>query len=213
MNERSFIRKKPRGDNRAPILKAAAKLFRRQGFHGTSIREIAEEAGVSIGNIYNHFPTKERLFATLMREYEREYFSPEQPLAKVLTDIPFPENIEAMGRASRETVDSFADYLRLIYVDMVEFDARHIRRIFLAMRERYGRIQAKTGTDVASDVDPVAAMMMVSFGFSNFFIMEKLFKVTGHYGMTEEEAIRFFARVYRRGLAPENKTSRRLNCK
>jgi AcrR family transcriptional regulator len=207
MNERSF------SSNRAPILKAAAKLFRRQGFHGTSIREIAEEAGVSVGNIYNHFPTKERLFATLMKEYEKEYFSPEQPLARVLAEIPFPENIEAMGRASRETVDAFADYLRLIYVDMVEFDARHIRRIFLAMRKRYASIQAKTGTAVASDVDPVAAMMMVSFGFSNFFIMEELFKVTGHYGMTEEEAIRFFARVYRRGLSPEIKTSRRLNCK
>lgn len=206
MNDRSFTRRKA-------ILKAAAALFRRQGFHGTSIREIAEKAGVSLGNIYNHFPTKEQLFATLLKEYEREYFSPDQPLARVLSEIPFPENIEALGRASRATVENFADYMRLIYVDMVEFDARHIRRIFLAMRKRYEAIQAKTGTAVASDVDPVAAMMMVSFGFSNFFIMEKLFNVKGHYGMTEPEAIRFFARVYRRGLSPETTDARRLDCK
>lgn len=212
MNERSFTHDGLAG-NRGPILKAAAALFRRQGFHGTSIREIAEKAGVSLGNIYNHFPTKEQLFATLLKEYEREYFSPDQPLARVLSEIPFPENIEAMGRASRATVENFADYMRLIYVDMVEFDARHIRRIFLAMRKRYQRIQAKTGTAVASDVDPVAAMMMVSFGFSNFFIMEKLFKVTGHYGMSEDSAIRLFARIYRRGVSPETQPTRRLNCK
>lgn len=212
MNDRSFTRGE-RAGNREAILKAAAALFRRQGFHGTSIREIAEKAGVSLGNIYNHFPTKEQLFATLLKEYEREYFSPEQPLARVLSEIPFPENIEAMGQASRATVENFADYMRLIYVDMVEFEARHIRRIFLAMRERYRRIQEKTGTNVAADVDPVAAMMLVSFGFSNFFIMEKLFKVTGHYGMSEDSAIRLFARIYRRGVAPEKKEIRRLNCK
>jgi AcrR family transcriptional regulator len=189
--------------NRGLILKAAAALFRRQGFHGTSTRDIAQQAGVSLGNIYNHFPTKEKLFAKLLEEYEREYFSADQPLAKVFTDARFPDNIEELGRASRETVERFADYIRLIYVDMVEFDAQHIGRIFLAMRERYQRVQAASGTKVAKDVDPVAAMMMVTFGYFNFFIMERLFKVKGHYGMTEDQAVRFFGRVYRRGVMPQ----------
>ncbi|MCX5796199.1 MAG: TetR/AcrR family transcriptional regulator [Elusimicrobia bacterium] len=189
--------------NRGRILKAAAGLFRRQGFHGTSTREIADRAGVSLGNIYNHFPTKEKLFATLLAEYEREYFSADAPLAKVFTSARFPDNIEELGRASKETVERFGDYMRLIYVDMVEFDAKHIARIFLAMRERYQRVQLAAGTKVAKDVDPVAAMMMVTFGYFNFFIMENLFKVKGHYGMSEEDAIQFFGRVYRRGVMPQ----------
>ncbi|MDD5630191.1 MAG: TetR/AcrR family transcriptional regulator [Elusimicrobia bacterium] len=193
----------PSADNRGRILKAATSLFRRQGFHGTSTRDIALKAGVSLGNIYNHFPTKERLFATLLADYEAEYFSPDQPLAKVFTSARFPDNIEELGRASQQTVERFGDYMRLIYVDMVEFDAKHISRMFLVMRERYQRIQLARGTQVASDVDPVAAMMMVTFGYFNFFIMERLFKVKGHYGMTEDEAIKFFGRVYRRGVMPQ----------
>jgi len=194
---------RPAADNRGRILKAAAALFRRQGFHGTATRQIALKAGVSLGNIYNHFPNKERLFATLLQDYEQQYFSPDQPLAKVFLSARFPDNIEELGEASRQTVERFGDYMRLIYVDMVEFDARHIGRMFLAMRERYQRVQLAVGTKVAKDVDPVAAMMMVTFGYFNFFIMEKLFHVKGHYGMTEEDAIRFFGRVYRRGVMPQ----------
>ena len=189
--------------NRGLIIGAAASLFRRQGFHGTSTRDIARTAGVSLGNIYNHFPTKERLFATLLAEYEGQYFSPDQPLAKVFTGASFPDNIEELGRASRDTVERFADYMRLIYVDMVEFDAKHIARIFLAMRQRYQKVQLAAGTKVAKDIDPVAAMMMVTFGYFNYFIMERLFKVKGHYGMSEDEAIKFFGRVYRRGVMPQ----------
>lgn len=194
---------KPIAENRSRIFKAATALFRKQGFHGTSTREIAQKAGVSLGNIYNHYPTKEKLFATLLQEYEKEYFSPSQPLAKVFTGAGFPDNIEELGQASKETVERFADYIRLIYVDMVEFDAKHIGRIFLSMRERYQRVQLAAGTKVAKDVDPVAAMMMVTFGYFNFFIMERLFKVKGHYGMSEDDAIKFFGRVYRRGVMPQ----------
>ena len=38
------------------ILQAALRLFSKQGYRGTSIREIALEAGLSTGNVYHHFP-------------------------------------------------------------------------------------------------------------------------------------------------------------
>lgn len=187
---------------REALLKAAASLFRRQGFHGTSTREIAEAAGVSLGNIYNHFPTKEALFVALLAEYEKEYFSPDQPLARALAGGRFPDNIEALGEASAKTVRRFADYIRLMYVDVVEFDARHVSGIFQAMRSRYGALLRKTGTGkLAGDVDPAAALMLVTWSFFNYFTMEKLFGVKGHYGMSDAEVIRFFARVFRKGIA------------
>ena len=45
--------------SRALILEAALQLFSKQGYRGTSIREIAEAAGLSTGNVYHHFPDKE----------------------------------------------------------------------------------------------------------------------------------------------------------
>ncbi len=55
----------------AAIREAALRRFARQGFHGTTLPEIAQGAGVAIGTIYNHFPSKEALANTLFQELGR----------------------------------------------------------------------------------------------------------------------------------------------
>lgn len=195
------------GANLDRILAAASELFTRQGFHGTSTREIAALAGVSLGNIYNYFGTKEELFVSLLGKYEKEYFRPDQPLIKALSSTAFPDNIEALGFASRETVEKFSAYILLIYVDVVEFKARHISRLFTNMRAGYAAAlrasPAKAALKMAPDVDPAAALMLVTWNYYNYFIMEKLFKVKGHYGLADARAVKLFARVFRKGLLAE----------
>ena len=44
------------------ILQAAGKLFARQGYHGTTTREIARLADVSENTLFRHFDNKEELF-------------------------------------------------------------------------------------------------------------------------------------------------------
>jgi len=186
------------------ILAAAAKLFTRQGFHGTSTRDIAAAAGVSLGNIYNYFPTKEAIFVSLLETYEKEYFKADQPLIKALLSTSFPDNIEELGFASRDTIEKFSAYILLIYVDVVEFQAKHVARLFANMRAGYAQALKTRGTaglaKIAPDVDPVAALMMVTWNYSNYFIMEKLFKVRGHYGLPDTEAVKLFARIFKRGI-------------
>ncbi len=194
--------------NLGRILAAASDLFTRQGFHGTSTRDIAAQAGVSLGNIYNYFGTKEEVFVSLLEKYEKEYFSPDQPLIKALCTTDFPDNIEGLGFASRETVGKYSPYILLIYVDVVEFKAKHVNKMFARMRQGYAaalksaeaKPHHKLSSEVASDIDPVAALMMVTWNYFNYFIMEKLFKVKGHYGLGDTEAVRLFARVFKRGI-------------
>jgi TetR/AcrR family transcriptional regulator, repressor for uid operon len=50
-------------DRRAEILAAAQRCFVRSGFHGASMQEICSEAGMSPGNLYRYFPSKEALIA------------------------------------------------------------------------------------------------------------------------------------------------------
>jgi TetR/AcrR family transcriptional repressor of uid operon len=50
-------------DRRAEILAAAQRCFVRSGFHQTSMQEICAEAGMSPGNLYRYFPSKESLIA------------------------------------------------------------------------------------------------------------------------------------------------------
>jgi TetR/AcrR family transcriptional repressor of uid operon len=52
-----------KSDRRAEILAAAQRCFVRSGFHGASMQDICGEAGMSPGNLYRYFPSKEALIA------------------------------------------------------------------------------------------------------------------------------------------------------
>ncbi|MHA1152035.1 MAG: TetR/AcrR family transcriptional regulator [Alphaproteobacteria bacterium] len=55
-------------NRRAEILDAAARLFARQGFHATSMREIAAASGMLPGSLYYHFPSKDGLLLAVYEE-------------------------------------------------------------------------------------------------------------------------------------------------
>lgn len=50
------------------ILRHAAALFRRRGYERTSVREIAEAAGITSGSLFYHFASKEDLLVAVMLE-------------------------------------------------------------------------------------------------------------------------------------------------
>jgi AcrR family transcriptional regulator len=56
------------GNRRRELLRAAARLFRRNGFHGTSTRDIAAAAGMQSGSPFYHFPSKGALLFSVMEE-------------------------------------------------------------------------------------------------------------------------------------------------
>jgi AcrR family transcriptional regulator len=65
-------RAQKRAANRARILKAARTVFGARGFHGATIEEIADEAGLSNGAIYYNFASKGDLFLALLEERSEE---------------------------------------------------------------------------------------------------------------------------------------------
>lgn len=54
--------------SRAKILETALELFAQQGFEATSVRQIAQTAGVAQGLLYNYFASKEELLATIVQQ-------------------------------------------------------------------------------------------------------------------------------------------------
>lgn len=58
-----------RTERKDEILASALKLFSHKGYHATSIREIAEEVGMSKGLLYNYFTSKDELLAALFNQY------------------------------------------------------------------------------------------------------------------------------------------------
>jgi len=79
------------------IMDAGLKLFSRKGFSMTSIKDIAQAAGISTGLIYRHFSTKEELFDELLKYSIIEMsktiksldsdLSPAQTLTKLTSDL------------------------------------------------------------------------------------------------------------------------------
>ncbi len=53
---------------RDQILQAALELFASQGYHATSVDQIAQRAGISKGLVYNYFESKQHLLKTLVQD-------------------------------------------------------------------------------------------------------------------------------------------------
>lgn len=74
--------KKQTENRRDTIVNAAIGCFIDKGFHATSMRDIAQAAAVSLGNLYNYFPGKESLIAEVAIQEQDEL----APLLKALRD-------------------------------------------------------------------------------------------------------------------------------
>jgi AcrR family transcriptional regulator len=64
-----------RSDRRSEILDAAQRCFARTGFHQTSMQQICSDAGMSPGNVYRYFPSKEAIIAGITERDRAEVAS------------------------------------------------------------------------------------------------------------------------------------------
>jgi AcrR family transcriptional regulator len=112
---------------RAAIIDAGCRLFLRQGYAATSMRQIADEVGLALGAAYNHFPGKEDIFIAIVEERH-----------------PFLEILPAMQAAQGDTIDVLVrdaatrmlqileqrqDVFNLMFIELVEFKGKHIARL------------------------------------------------------------------------------------
>ncbi len=171
---------------------AALGLFKSQGFNGVGLREIAREAGVSLGNIYNYYEGKEELFNSILARLHSEFTGPGTPLAAYFETANFPDDVEALGRVIGRMVDEHADYLTLIYVDLAEFGGRHVRPFYQGLPGRF--------RDALGESDSVVAFTVAYMQFFNYFIVERMIGATGHLGVSGEDAVVSIAKILRCGL-------------
>lgn len=86
------------GNRRQELLRAAAGLFRRQGFAATRTRDIAAAAGMRSGSPFYHFESKETLLAAVMLEGMQRALR-QQAAAPVAPDAPPPQRLRALVRS------------------------------------------------------------------------------------------------------------------
>lgn len=192
--------------SRQQILDSALKLFSHRGYGATSVRDIAEDAGLSKGNVYHHFPDKETIFRALLDRYFQAMSTPDFPFNRALASGTFPENLEALGRAARDTVRDYREYVALIYVDVVEFDGSHVRKFYATMADRFNAFFKAHGMEdelrsrLQEGLSPISAVMLATRIFYNYFSIEILFGVKDHFGKETDEVVGEISRILRNGM-------------
>jgi AcrR family transcriptional regulator len=190
--------------SRKQVLDAALQLFSTQGFRATNVRDIAEAAGVSTGSVYHHFPDKETVFRTLLDDFWVIAESQRYPFTRALTRGRFPDNIEQLGAAARDSVREFRQYIALIYVDVIEFDGTHIRKFYSEMAERLTHRLEQEGLldDMRTRLraDPTSAVLLTARIFFNYFTIETLFNVPEPFGKDSQQVITEISEILRKGV-------------
>jgi AcrR family transcriptional regulator len=196
--------------NKDRIEEAAKKLFIKQGFHATSMRNIAARAGTSLGNVYNYYRTKEEILGSIISKYQTTIDGRLRSIFDEIDQPLEPESLVRFGGQIKKMVNDHHDFWLLMYIDVLEFENRHFRKMFEGLvenlRRRYARQfeELRKRGAVHSDVDPAVAFTAVYMQFFNYFLVEKLFGGNSHFGLTDEQVIKQLTGLYCRGLQDHN---------
>lgn len=157
-------------DKRTQILKAAVAVFSRHGFHQARVEEIAQEAGVGKGTVYEYFESKRHLFEEMVREGLKFY-------AHRVVELDPPGEAEQgetftdkLRRVIRMHLEFFLEYRELAEVTMGDSNLvsqemrgwmREMRREQIdTLRKRIELYQQKG--EIRGGLDPeVAAVAMM----------------------------------------------------
>lgn len=108
---------------RLAIEDAAVELFIEQGYHATSMRQIAERADLALGGIYNHFKSKDEIFEAIIVD--------KHPYKRILPLILAAEGEtmdEFLGNAARVAIKELTSqpyYIKLMMIEITEFNGTH----------------------------------------------------------------------------------------
>ena len=94
------------------ILTAATELFSQHGYHGVTVDAIAQQVGISKGNIYWYFKSKQEIFLQLFDYLAEQLFMPAQDVLKA--DLPPREKLRTLTRGLLEAYEANPEIISLV---------------------------------------------------------------------------------------------------
>ncbi len=126
-------RRIPGTERRELVLEAALAEFAELGYDGASMGRIGSAAGVTRSVLYDHFPSKQALFATLLTSKRRELLAALQ--GAILTGAPMRERMGAAFDAFFRFAQEDRDGWRLLYGEHAPVDAGAAAELRRSRRE------------------------------------------------------------------------------
>ena len=192
---------------REAIVRAAVEEFRTAGYEATSMDRIATAAGVSKRTVYNHFPSKEALFALILEElWESSVASVELPYR---ADQPLhAQLLQLLGQKLDLLGDpSFIDLARVAMAEIIHSPER-AQAIVCRMGEKESGVSAWIRAAIADgrlrDVDPEFAGhqlqgLVKGFAFWPQVTMGQAPLAAAERRQVAESAVAMFLGYYARG--------------
>jgi AcrR family transcriptional regulator len=194
----------PAAQRHQQILVVATDLFARQGFHGTTTRQIAEQARVNEAILFRHFPQKEDLYWAVIEEKCREK-SGRKWLAEQLA-MPADEKTVltavAVGLFERNAADTTLTRLLLFSaLEKHELSTRFVQTYvtgFYDLLAEYIRGRIRVGT--FRRVDPVLAARGFLGMVLHLFLVQEVLGERRFHKMDMREASEAFADIWVQGM-------------
>lgn len=169
---------------RARIRDAAIELFAAQGFGGTSVKAIAEVAGVSPGLVIHHYGSKDAL----------RRVCDEHVIAKLLderfesVDTPSADLVQTLLAEASAAGPKF-NYLTRLLAEPGEAGDELFARLVASTRQNLAQGRESGSIKPASDPD-VTALLVTVFGVAQFLVRDRFANVLGTDPFSAEGAAR-----------------------
>jgi AcrR family transcriptional regulator len=184
---------------RTEIVTAAHRLFMERGFHGTSMRQVAQAAGVALGGIYNHFANKDDIFAAVLME-RHPYFDV-LPLMIAAEGDTLEEILRDAARRMVGVLEKRTDFLNLMFIEIVEFKGQHMPQLFQRI---FPQVLALSQRFIANreELRPVPLLVMVRafIGLFFSFLITEIFMANLLPPEGRENALDYFVDIYLHGV-------------
>jgi AcrR family transcriptional regulator len=141
----------PRHERRAQLLDAALEVFVSQGYHAAAMDEIAERAGVSKPVLYQHFPSKLKLYLALLDQSVDELLETVRDALRSTEDNR--QRVAATFSAYFEYVESEGQAFRLVFESDLSNEAAVRERLERGQQECAEMISQMVRQDAGLDED------------------------------------------------------------
>jgi len=152
---------------RLEIIRAAHMLFVQQGYHGTSMRQIAKQAGIALGGLYNHFSGKDAVFSTVFLEYHP--YHEVLPAVLAASGKTIEEYVSAVAARMHETLERRPDFMKLMFIEVVEFNSTHIRQLFSEMLPELLMLAERIQATDHTKLRPIPQLLLIRVYFGILF--------------------------------------------
>ena len=159
---------------RSALLHAALQQFAAQGFHGTSMRQVAQAAGLAVGGIYNHFASKDELLKAVILEYH--------PINVVLPALSAvdSDNVEHMLRLIAThfltTIQARPEMLNILLIELQECQGKHLPELLPMILPKavplFQQLQAMRGQ--LRPIEPLKLLRIFFAGLLAFALTDRL---------------------------------------